>query len=166
MKSANMAVAARHKLSDQVLFEHSDEELHGIVQPDSRIAAEAYVKSMEQYEQMYKRSVEDPEGFWGEIAQQFYWHKPSTTFLSFNFNVDVEDGRIFVNWMEGAQTNICYNVLDRIVEEKNGENTVAFYWLVFHYLSFLAQLVPGHSLGRLVQYEKLSLQLLQFTIKR
>ena len=89
---------------------------------------EAHVKSMKQYEQMYKRSVEDPEGFWREIAQQFYWHKPSTTFLSFNFNV--KNGPIFIKWMEGAQTNICYNVLDRIVKKMNGENTVAFYWLV------------------------------------
>ncbi|XP_028406316.1 acetyl-coenzyme A synthetase, cytoplasmic-like [Dendronephthya gigantea] len=121
-----MAVTTRRQLSDHVLFEHSDKELHGIVQPDSRIAVEAHVKSMEQYQQMYKRSVEDPEGFWGEIAQQFHWHKLPTTFLSFNFNV--ENGPIFIKWMEGAQTNICYNVLDRIVKEKNGENTVAFYW--------------------------------------
>ena len=85
---------------------------------------------MDKYNKMYKRSVEDPEGFWGEIAKQFRWHRLATNFLSFNFNVN--DGPIFIKWMEGAQTNICYNVLDRIIEEMNGRNTVAFYWLVIH----------------------------------
>ena len=124
----NMAVPGRHQLSDHVLFEHSDKELHGVFLPDNRIAAEAHVSSMEQYQQMYKRSIENPEEFWREIAEQFYWHKPPTSFLSYNFNVD--NGPIFIKWMEGAQTNICYNVLDRIINERKGENTVAFYWLV------------------------------------
>lgn len=124
-----MAVPSqRHQLSDHVLFEHSDKELHGIVLPDSRITAEAHISSMEQYRQMYQRSIENPEQFWREVAEQFHWHKPPITFLSYNFNV--EDGPIFIKWMEGAQTNVCYNVLDRIITEKNGENTIAFYWLV------------------------------------
>ena len=128
-KFANMAVSTqRHQLSDHVLFEHSDKELHGIVLPDSRITAEAHVSTMEKYRQMYQRSIEDPECFWREVAEQFHWHKPPTTFLSYNFNV--ESGPIFIKWMEGAQTNICYNVLDRIIKEKNGEDTIAFYWLV------------------------------------
>ena len=121
-----MAVAQRHQLSDHVLFEHSEKELHGIVQPDNRITAEAHVSSMEQYRQMYEHSVRNPEEFWRGIAKEFYWHSPPKNFLSYNF--DVENGPIFVKWMEGAQTNICYNVLDRIVKDKNGENTVAFYW--------------------------------------
>ena len=130
----------RHQLSDHVLFEHSDKELHGVFMPDSRITSEAHVSSMEQYEQMYKRSIEKPEEFWQEIADEFHWHKPPTSFLSYNFNV--ENGPIFVKWMEGAQTNICYNVLDRIINEKNGENTIAFYWLV---LTIYASL-HNHSL--------------------
>lgn len=118
----------KHQLSDHVLFEHTDKELHGIFPPDSRITAEAHVKSMEQYKQMYNLSVDNPEQFWSKIAKEFYWHKQPTNFLSYNF--DVGNGPIFIKWMEGAQTNICYNVLDRIVTENNGENTVAFYWLV------------------------------------
>ena len=130
---ANMAGSLqRHQLSDHVLFEHSDKELHGVFMPDNRITSEAHVSSMEQYQQMYKRSIEKPEEFWQEIADEFHWHKPPTSFLSYNFNV--ENGPIFVKWMEGAQTNICYNVLDRIINEKNGENTIAFYWLVLYML--------------------------------
>ncbi|XP_028406315.1 acetyl-coenzyme A synthetase, cytoplasmic-like [Dendronephthya gigantea] len=97
-----------------------------VILPHADVRAEAHIKSMEEYQQMYERSVKDPEGFWGEFAQQFHWRKPPTTFLSFNF--DIQNGPIFIKWMEGAQTNVCYNILDRIVKEKNSENTVAFYW--------------------------------------
>lgn len=75
---------------------------------------------------MYKESVENPEAFWREIAKQFHWKTPPENFLAYNFNVD--KGPIFIKWMEGAKTNICYNVLDRIVEEKNAGNTIAFFW--------------------------------------
>ena len=42
---------------------------------DSRIGG-ALVGSMEQYRSMHERSLEDPEGFWGEIASEFHWFKP------------------------------------------------------------------------------------------
>ena len=35
----------------------------------------AWIKSMDEYKAMYKKSVEDPDGFWGEIAETFYWEK-------------------------------------------------------------------------------------------
>ena len=37
-----------------------------------------HVGSREQYDEMYKRSIEDPEGFWGDIADQFHWEKKVT----------------------------------------------------------------------------------------
>lgn len=65
--------------------------------------------------------------FWGDIAKEFYWktscHGP---FLQYNF--DVTKGKIFIEWMKGATTNICYNVLDRIVHDKKLGDKVAFYW--------------------------------------
>uniref|UniRef100_A0A8C6T729 Acetyl-coenzyme A synthetase n=1 Tax=Neogobius melanostomus TaxID=47308 RepID=A0A8C6T729_9GOBI len=65
--------------------------------------------------------------FWGDIAKDFFWKsKHSGDFLSYNF--DVTKGEIFVKFMEGATTNICYNLLDRNVHEKNLGNKVAFYW--------------------------------------
>ena len=116
-----------HQLEDHVLFEHADSELNAVYPPNSRISAEAHISSMQQYEQMYKQSIDEPVEFWREISKQFYWKCSSENFLSYNF--DVNKGPIFIKWMEGAKTNICFNVLDRIVEE-NGENTIAFYWLV------------------------------------
>ena len=97
-----------------------------IFPPLKRIQDEAHVKNMDQYREMYKRSVVDPEGFWGEIANNFHWNTPPNgKFLDFNF--DVRQGPIFIKWMEGAKTNICYNALDRHVNSGLGDK-IAFYW--------------------------------------
>lgn len=65
--------------------------------------------------------------FWGNIAKEFYWKTPCPgPFLQYNF--DVTKGKIFTEWMKGATTNICYNVLDRNVHEKKLGDKVAFYW--------------------------------------
>ncbi|KQS41713.1 acetate--CoA ligase [Pedobacter sp. Leaf194] len=65
------------------------------------------ITSFEQYEQDYKKSVENPEQFWGEVAQNFQWRKPWFKVLSWNFQ-DPE-----IKWFEGAKLNITENCLDR-----------------------------------------------------
>ena len=94
--------------------------------PPSKLQNETHVKNMEQYKTMYKRSVEDPEGFWGDIAKNFHFESPPTgKFLEYNF--DVRKGPIYIKWMQGAKTNICYNALDRHVKNGSGDK-VAFFW--------------------------------------
>uniref|UniRef100_A0A8C2KJ82 Acetyl-coenzyme A synthetase n=1 Tax=Cyprinus carpio TaxID=7962 RepID=A0A8C2KJ82_CYPCA len=62
------------------------------------------------------------------VAKDFFWKTKYTgKFLDYNF--DVTKGEIFVKCMEGATTNICYNVLDRNVYERKLGDKVAFYWL-------------------------------------
>uniref|UniRef100_A0A8C1YZW6 Acetyl-coenzyme A synthetase n=1 Tax=Cyprinus carpio TaxID=7962 RepID=A0A8C1YZW6_CYPCA len=61
------------------------------------------------------------------VAKDFFWKTKYTgKFLDYNF--DVTKGEIFVKCMEGATTNICYNVLDRNVYERKLGDKVAFYW--------------------------------------
>ncbi|OWF34906.1 acetyl-coenzyme A synthetase, cytoplasmic-like [Mizuhopecten yessoensis] len=97
-----------------------------LFQPLEHLRQESHVQSMEQYREMYKRSIEEPEDFWKEIAQQFYWKsQPTGMFLDYNF--DCREGPIYIKWMEGAQTNICYNAVDRHVKDGRG-NKIAFYW--------------------------------------
>ena len=38
------------------------------------------ISSFEQYQQEYRRSVDDPEGFWSGVADHFYWHKNGTRY--------------------------------------------------------------------------------------
>ena len=93
--------------------------------PKEEIFQNAHIKSMERYRELHKQSVEDPETFWTAIANEFYWkEKWSGKFMEYNF--DVRKGDIFIKFMEGGKTNICYNVLDRIAQET--PEKVAFYW--------------------------------------
>uniref|UniRef100_A0A8C1UV28 Acetyl-coenzyme A synthetase n=1 Tax=Cyprinus carpio TaxID=7962 RepID=A0A8C1UV28_CYPCA len=88
---------------------------------------QAHIPSFEKYKELYFRSVESPEEFWGDVAKDFFWKTKYTgKFLDYNF--DVTKGEIFVKCMEGATTNICYNVLDRNVYERKLGDKVAFYW--------------------------------------
>ncbi|XP_051518582.1 acetyl-coenzyme A synthetase, cytoplasmic isoform X3 [Myxocyprinus asiaticus] len=88
---------------------------------------DAHIPSFEKYKELYIKSVESPEEFWGDVAKDFFWKTKYTgKFLDYNF--DVTKGEIFVKCMEGATTNICYNVLDRNVHERKLGDKVAFYW--------------------------------------
>lgn len=71
-----------------------------------------------------------PAEFWGDIAKDFYWKSKHTgQFLDYNF--DVTKGEIFIKCMDGASTNICYNLLDRNVHERKLGDKVAFHWWVW-----------------------------------
>lgn len=65
------------------------------------------IKSFEDYQQQYQRSVENPEEFWGDIAENFFWRRKWNKVLDWNF----KDPSI--NWFEGAKVNITENCLDR-----------------------------------------------------
>jgi acetyl-CoA synthetase len=65
------------------------------------------IKTYEEYQKAYKRSVEDPEGFWGDVASSFYWRKRWNKVLDWNF----KEPR--VEWFSGSKLNITENCLDR-----------------------------------------------------
>lgn len=104
-----------------------EKELVGWFYPSEEIKKVAHVQSMETYRAMHQRSLKDPAGFWSDIANDFYWHVPPNAQSFLNYNFDLNNGNVSVKWMEGAKTNICYNVLDRHVAKGLG-NSVAFYW--------------------------------------
>ena len=70
------------------------------------------IKTQAQYHQEYKRSIEDPEGFWSDIADHFVWQKKWDRLLDWNFT----EPRI--SWFSGAQLNITENCLDRHLKDK------------------------------------------------
>jgi len=92
--------------------------------PEPSFQEKAYCKSLEEYEKEYKRSVEDPEGYWAEKAEEFHWFEKWDEVCSFNF--DMDKGPIFLRWFEGGKTNIVYNCLDRHLEKRGDQ--VAIIW--------------------------------------
>ncbi|MBO9731885.1 MAG: acetate--CoA ligase [Chitinophaga sp.] len=65
------------------------------------------IKSIEDYQQAYQQSVIDPEGFWANVADHFYWRRKWDKVLDWNFK-DPE-----IKWFTGAKLNITENCLDR-----------------------------------------------------
>jgi acetyl-CoA synthetase len=81
----------------------------------------AYVKSMAEYEDLYKRSLEDPDGFWSEQAKKYLsWEKEWDFVLDYNF----ETAKI--QWFGGGVLNAAFNCLDR--HQDSLKDKVAYYW--------------------------------------
>jgi acetyl-CoA synthetase len=118
---ASRSRAARATFLSSLRASEGEEPL---VAPPKEMAG-AYVDSMDQYEKMYKESLEDPEKFWSKIADDFHWEKRWDKLNEVNF--DNTKGPVSVKWFLGAKTNLAYNALDRHVLAGKGD-TVAFYW--------------------------------------
>ena len=85
----------------------------------------AWVSGRAAYDALWKKSVEKPEAFWAEIAeQQVTWFKKWDKVMDYNF--DIKKGPIYVKFFEGAKLNISYNCLDRHLEKRG--NQVAIQW--------------------------------------
>ncbi|GFU55631.1 acetyl-coenzyme A synthetase [Trichonephila clavipes] len=95
--------------------------------PSGEVSRKAWVSSMDQYKDLYKRSMEDPDAFWSELSQQLFWKVKAPPKNLCRFNFDIGQGAISVKWFEEAKTNIAYNCLDRNVERGLGNKT-AFLW--------------------------------------
>ncbi len=68
------------------------------------------VKSLEEYHETYKKSAENPEEFWANVAENFYWRKKWDKVLEWNFKEPK------VEWFKGAKLNITENCIDRHLE--------------------------------------------------
>eukprot|EP00891_Asterochloris_glomerata_P007593 jgi/Astpho2/7593/Aster-02498 len=80
----------------------------------------------EQYEAMYRRSIEHPVEFWGEIAGDLHWQRKWER-DHFDFNFDTSKGPVTNEWFQGGRTNLAYNCLDRHVKEGRG-NQACLLW--------------------------------------
>ncbi|HEV2709262.1 MAG TPA: acetate--CoA ligase [Edaphobacter sp.] len=94
-----MASSAEHTNLDSTLRENR------VFVPPAEFAAKAHVKSLEQYEAMYRRSVEQPEEFWAEAASELDWFAPWTKVL----DGEGKDAK----WFVGGKLNLSHNCVDR-----------------------------------------------------
>jgi len=86
----------------------------------AEIAKQAHIDA-DQYQAMYQRSVDDPEGFWAEQAESFLtWFKPWDKVLEWDFH------KADIRWFDGGKLNVAYNCLDRHLETRGDQ--VAFIW--------------------------------------
>ncbi|XP_056196857.1 acyl-CoA synthetase short-chain family member 3, mitochondrial isoform X3 [Falco biarmicus] len=77
-------------------------------------------RALGEYEQVFRSSVAEPEKVWGAAAEQIQWYKPWARAL--------EKGRAgSASWFVGGELNICYNAVDRHVENGRGDQTAIIY---------------------------------------
>lgn len=80
-----------------------------------------HVKNLEEYFQVYRKSVRDPETFWEEIAEEhFQWRRKWNNVLSWDFS------KPEVSWFEGAQLNITENCIDRHLAHRGDKTAILF----------------------------------------
>ena len=90
--------------------------------PPPEFSRNAYIKSMEEYEKIYKRSAEDPEGFWSEMAEkQLAWFNKWDKVLEWSFE------KPEIKWFIGGKLNASYNCLDRFINTPV-RNKAALIW--------------------------------------
>ncbi len=92
-----------------------------VFHPSPEFSARAHVKSMEEYEELYKRSIEDPEAWWSSQASKLVWQRPWDTVLDWS-------NAPFAQWFLGGKINASENCLDRHVREGHGDR-VAIHWV-------------------------------------
>jgi acetyl-CoA synthetase len=73
--------------------------------PPVEFAAKAHIKSLEEYEAMYRYSVEEPEAFWAEAAGGLEWFAP--------WDIVLDGGMGSAKWFTGGKLNLCHNCVDR-----------------------------------------------------
>ncbi len=78
------------------------------------------ISTFDQYQAAYAQSVDDPEGFWAEIAQQFHWKKPWKKTLEWNF------AEPSIKWFVGGTLNITENGLDRHLAERGDQPAIVW----------------------------------------
>ncbi|MDH3524123.1 MAG: acetate--CoA ligase [Acidobacteriota bacterium] len=83
-----------------------------------RIAARAHINSLEEYERLYRRSLEQPEEFWREQAQRISWFHPPESI------VDESLEEVDFSWFAGGKLNACYNCVDRHLAERGDKTAI------------------------------------------
>ena len=101
-------------------------ELKEIYPVPDAVREKAYIKSRAEYDKLYKRSIEDPEGFWGEVAEETVeWFKKWDGKVE-DYNFDFRKGDIYLKYFEGGKLNVSYNCLDRHLATRGDK--VAIQW--------------------------------------
>src|SRR6266704_2003541 len=111
-------------------------------EPPATFQAAAHIKSLEEYERIYKQAADNPEEFWAGIANELHWFKPWKKVLEWDAP--------WAKWFVGAETNISYNCLDRHV--LNGKR---------HKAAYIWEGEPGDV--RTLTYQQLWLEVQKFS---
>ncbi len=92
-----------------------------VFNPPKELSKKAEIKSIQEYRKIYKRSIDDPEGFWAEKAEQLDWYQKWDKVLIEDFKEAKHQ------WFIGGKLNVSYNCLDRHLKTWR-KNKAAIIW--------------------------------------
>src|SRR5438445_3779494 len=92
---------------------------HRLFPPPPEFAANAHIKSFDEYERLYAEAAADPGAFWAKQAESLDWFKKWDTVLEWN--------EPFAKWFVGGKINACYNCIDRHLDGPR-KNKAAIIW--------------------------------------
>jgi acetyl-CoA synthetase len=116
------------RTDDELLSQISGKEIASMMaesrvfNPPQKFAEAAALKSLEEYKALYNWSIKDPEGFWGQVADQLDWYKKWDEFLDYDFTDTPE-----IRYFKGGKINVSYNCLDRHLNTWR-KNKAAIIW--------------------------------------
>jgi acetyl-CoA synthetase len=125
-----------------------------VFSPPEELSKKAHIKNIDEYREIYQRAVEDPEGFWGEMAEQLDWYRKWDKVLVEDFKEGKHE------WFVGGKLNVCYNCLDRhlstwrknktalIWEGDAGDTKTLTYQQLYHQVCRFANVLKKHGIGK------------------
>lgn len=94
-----------------------------VIQPPEDVSNIAHIGSMDEYKKIYQKSVDDPEGFWAEKAEELIdWYQKWDKVIDYSFEDD-----IYIKWFTNGKLNATYNCLDRHLDTHR-RNKAALIW--------------------------------------
>ncbi len=99
----------------------NSQDHHEIFPPSEELAKSAHIDA-EKYDELYNKSVTDPEGFWADMAERITWFKKPQTIK----NVSYDKDDLHIKWYEDGVLNAAYNCIDRHLPERADQ--IAFIW--------------------------------------
>ncbi len=129
-------------------------EENRVFQPGEETSKNAYIRSLDEYKEIYRKSVEDPETFWTEIAEQLDWYRKWDKLLVEDF----KEARH--QWFVGGKLNVCYNCVDRhlktwrknkaaiIWEGDIGDTRTLTYQQLYHEVCRFANVLKKHGIKK------------------
>ena len=103
---------------NQTGIESSMQE-HRLFPPPAEFAGKAWIKSRQQYETLYRQSIDEPEVFWGNAAGELHWFKQWTQVLDWK--------PPYAKWFVGGKINAAYNCLDHQIAQGRGDKTAILF---------------------------------------
>ncbi|HEU5350667.1 MAG TPA: acetate--CoA ligase [Terracidiphilus sp.] len=139
MSSINISAGSHSSSASQDLDSTLREDR--VFPPPPDFSRQAHIKSLEEYEALYKKSIEDPEAFWDSAAKELHWFEPWSKVLEWDHP--------WARWFVGGRINVSYNCLDRHLDSSRRDK-VAILW----------ESEPGEV--RRITYAELHAQVAQF----